>query len=91
MQFPDWARAALDGRRAAYADVMLDVDRALFLAAKSGDTKAADLVYRRFDNWNPRIVEQTNHIYNFADLVKGLKDGGAEPSRRADAVPEMSE
>jgi hypothetical protein len=72
-QNKDWASKVLDARRKLYAEHILGVDKALFQAAKAGDTKAADLLYRRFDNWNPRIVEQTNNYYNFADIVKELK------------------
>jgi len=67
---PNWRKAALDLRRETYAEQMTQVDQALFTAALGGDTRAADLLYRRFDGWNPKIVEQTNNYYNFADLVK---------------------
>jgi hypothetical protein len=52
---------------------MSKIDAALFRAAESGDTKAADLLYRRFDGWNPKIVEETNNYYNFTDMVKGMR------------------
>jgi len=60
-------------RRAAYAERMSKIDAALFRAAEGGDTKAADLLYRRFDGWNPKIVEETNNYYSFTDLVKGMR------------------
>lgn len=63
----------LKGRRAQYAKRMSKIDAALFRAAEGGDTKAADLLYRRFDGWNPKIVEENNHYYNFSDMVKGVK------------------
>jgi len=69
----DWAKTALDARRDTYAERMTKVDAALFTSAIAGDTKSADLLYRRFDGWNPRVIEQTNNYYNFAELVKGLK------------------
>jgi len=69
----DWRTRVLTARRDGYAEKMSHVDDALFTAALDGDTKAADLLYRRFDGWNPRIVEQTNNYYNFADIVKDLK------------------
>jgi len=72
-QCPEWAKEVLELRRARYAEKLGDVDKALFQAAKAGDTKAADLLYRRFDGWNPRIVEQNNNFYNFSDIVKELK------------------
>jgi hypothetical protein len=51
---------------------MAKIDDALFKAAERGDTKAADLLYRRFDGWNPKIVEENNNFYNFAELVKKI-------------------
>ena len=70
---PKWANEVLEARRARYAEQIGDIDKALFQAARCGDTKAADLLYRRFDGWNPKIVEQTNNYYNFADIVKEMK------------------
>lgn len=70
---PEWAKEVLELRRAKYAEDIGDIDKALLQAAKCGDTKAADLFYRRFDNWNPRVVEQTNNYYNFAEIVKEMK------------------
>ena len=67
------ARDILHARRDKYATRMNKIDEALFKAAESGDTKAADLLYRRFDGWNPKIVEETNNYYNFADMVKGVQ------------------
>ncbi len=63
----------LKSRRDTYAKRMSKIDAALFRAAESGDTKAADLLYRRFDGWNPKIVEETNNYYNFTDMVKGMR------------------
>jgi len=82
MENSGWAKRVLKARRTRYAEKMIEIDKALFLAAKSGDTKAADLLYRRFDGWNPKIVEQNNTFYDFASLVKGLRnDNGASPTR----------
>jgi len=67
------ARDILHARRDRYSTRMNKIDEALFKAAESGDTKAADLLYRRFDGWNPKVVEETNNYYNFADLVKGVQ------------------
>lgn len=63
----------LKARRDTYAKKMSKIDSALFKAAEAGDTKAADLLYRRFDGWNPKVVEETNNYYNFTDMVKGLR------------------
>jgi hypothetical protein len=79
-QHPEWAKQVLELRRERYSEQLGDVDKALFQAAKCGDTKAADLLYRRFDGWNPRVVEQTNNFYNFSDIVKELK--GIPSARR---------
>lgn len=60
----------LVARREMYAKRMKKIDDALFKSAEQGDTRAADLLYRRFDGWNPKIVEETNNFYNFADIAK---------------------
>lgn len=66
-QHPNWAREALDMRRTAYAEKMTSIDTALFAAATAGDTKAAELIYKRFDAWSPKQADQ---YHNFAELVK---------------------
>lgn len=76
---PKWARDALDLRRESYSGKMTDIDAALFTAAIGGDTKAAELIYRRFDGWNPKIIEQTNNYYNFAELVKDAEKNDNNP------------
>jgi len=73
----------LKSRRATYAIRMKKIDAALFRAAESGDTKAADLLYRRFDGWNPKIVEETNNYYNFTDMVKSLRHKKATIIKRS--------
>ena len=67
--YPDILKA----RRDKYAKRMAKIDHALFRAAEAGDTKAADLIYRRFDGWDPKMVAETNNYYNFTDMVKGLR------------------
>jgi len=67
------AKDILHARRDKYSTRMNKIDEALFKAAEQGDCKAADLLYRRFDGWNPKIVEETNNYYNFADMVKGIR------------------
>ena len=68
------SRDILHARREKYSKRMTKIDEALFKAAEGGDTKAAELLYRRFDGWNPKIVnEETNNYYNFADMVKGIR------------------
>ena len=90
-KYKTWAKSALNLRRDHYAEKMVEIDRALFIAAKNGDTKAADLLYRRFDGWNPKIVEQNNNFYNFADLVKGIKDAGTQQAGRPAIVRKSEE
>lgn len=63
----------LDARRKMYAIRMQKIDDALFKSAAAGDTRAADLLYRRFDGWDPKVVEQNNNFYNFTDIVKELR------------------
>jgi len=63
----------LKGRRETYAKHMAKIDASLIKAAESGDTKAAELLYRRFDGWDPKVVAETNNYYNFTDMVKGLR------------------
>jgi hypothetical protein len=73
--YPDIPQKALDKRRQAYAAQLKAVDKALFEKAKSGDAKAADLVYRRFENWSPRIADENAKISGagrtktFAELI----------------------
>lgn len=86
-----WAKEALQMRRDHYAEKMVEIDKSLFTAAKNGDTKAAELMYRRFDGWNPKVIEQTNNFYNFADLVKGLEDAGTQPTGRTTIIRKSKE
>lgn len=65
----------LDARRQKYAQRMQKIDDALFKSAERGDTRAADLLYRRFDGWNPKIVEETNNFYSFTDIIKRAAKG----------------
>jgi hypothetical protein len=70
---PDWAKRVLDGKRGLYAKEMLAVDSALIEKAKGGNTQAAELLYRRFENWTPKAAEDalkrnpTNKT--FAELI----------------------
>jgi hypothetical protein len=70
---PDWAQEVLDHRRKQYAEQLKDVDTALIEKAKSGNTQAAELLYRRFENWTPKAAEDalkrnpTNKT--FAELI----------------------
>lgn len=55
---PEAEAQVLDRRRKGYADDLLQVDQALFEKAKAGDARAADLVYRRFENWTPKQADE---------------------------------
>lgn len=72
----------LDARRKKYAKRMQKIDNALFKSAETGDTRAADLLYRRFDGWDPKVVEQSNTFYNFTDIVKELNDQKRPAAKR---------
>lgn len=56
-QCPDMAASILEKRRLRYASELMAVDRALLDRAKGGDYKAAELLYRRFENWTPKQAE----------------------------------
>jgi len=82
----------LHARRNSYSGQMLKIDDAMFRAAMSGDTKAADLLYRRFDGWNPKIVEENNHFYNFTDIIKrAAKRSRPSGSVTKRAIPDGSD
>jgi len=67
------SRDILYARREKYAKRMTKIDEALFTAAESGDTKAAELLYRRFDGWDPKLVQETNNYFNFNELLKAAR------------------
>ena len=75
---PERMREVLEARRTLYHDELLEIDRALFERAKAGDTKAADLVYRRFENWTPKQAEadakRNPTQKTFAQLVEEAQD-----------------
>ena len=52
---------------------MLEVDDAMFAKAASGSVSAAELLYKRWDGWNPKSVEiNDNRTYTFLDIVKKM-------------------
>jgi hypothetical protein len=55
---PKWAQHVLEQRRTRYAEQLSAVDAALIEKAKGGDTKAAELLYRRFENWTPKAADE---------------------------------
>jgi hypothetical protein len=70
---PDVAVEVLEKRRTLYAGELAEIDRALIERAKSGDYKAAELIYRRFENWTPKQAEaelkKSPGQKTFADLI----------------------
>ena len=76
MAFPKWAQELLDYRRSKMAEEILEVDKGLLAKAKSGNTQAIELLYRRFENWSPKIAEEamkrnpTNKT--FAEMIAEL-------------------
>lgn len=57
-QHPEWALHVLEKRRAQYAEQISAVDAALLAKAQAGDTRAAELIYRRFENWTPKAADE---------------------------------
>lgn len=57
MKNPQAMVTILEARRACYADQLIQVDQALFDKAKSGDPRAIQLIWARFENWSPKIEE----------------------------------
>jgi hypothetical protein len=58
IHYPKWAQELLDYRRSRMAEEMLEVDKGLLAKAKTGNTQAAELLYRRFESWTPKIAEE---------------------------------
>lgn len=54
---PSVMAALLEKRRSRYTEHLSEVDQALIEKAKEGDTRAAELLYRRFENWTPKQAE----------------------------------
>lgn len=57
-KYPKWAQDLLDYRRSRMAEEILEVDKGLLAKAKSGDARSIELLYRRFENWSPKIAEE---------------------------------
>lgn len=74
--YPKWAQELLDYRRSKMAEEILEVDKGLIAKAKGGDSRAIELLYRRFENWSPKIAEEamkrnpTNKT--FAEMIAEL-------------------
>lgn len=55
-------RQALEIRRKKYAPHLSEIDRALIAQAKTGDSRACELAYKRFEGWTPteRRINEDN-------------------------------
>jgi len=72
-EHPSWAKLALEGRRTKYSERTAKIDQALYNKALDGDTKAAELWYKRFDGWSEKAAEtiiKNTTIVNFADIAR---------------------
>ena len=71
-EFPTLDFEILTARRAAYAQLLAKVDTAVFDKAIKGDAKAADLIYRRFEGWSPKMTEdgKPSDAKTFSDLIQ---------------------
>ena len=80
----NWREEILTTRRNTYKEHMTKIDDALFKKAKEGDVRAAELLYKRFDGWSPKLVEiNDNRRYTFLDIMKQIdKDGTVKRTRK---------
>ena len=69
---------ALNMRRGRYALKLAQVDDALIKRAIEGEVKAIELVYKKFENWNPNhkieVSTSDNMTNALAELAKRLPD-----------------
>lgn len=66
---------ALNRRRARYGLKLGQVDKALFeKAINDQDVKAIELIYKRFENWNPNQKIEINTSDNFNETLSALAD-----------------
>lgn len=69
---------ALRRRRSRYSLKISQVDNALFAKAIEGEVKAIELVYKKFENWNPNQkieISTSDNITNaLSELSKRLPD-----------------
>lgn len=71
----DYESRIITERRDTYKKRMLDVDDAMFNKAMEGSVSAAELLYKRWDGWNPKSVEiNDNRTYTFLDIIKKMDD-----------------
>lgn len=87
----DWIK---DERRKKYSSRIAAVDLAMFKKAKTGDTRAAELVYKRFDQWidtTKVLGDETKTDDELRDMAKAIgeqlssesKGTGAEKGSRS--------
>ena len=56
---PSIMEEILATRRSRYADEMIQIDSALLRKAKAGDARSIQLAWARFENWSPKIEEDS--------------------------------
>ena len=81
----DWV-SVLAGKRQNYAQKIGEVDVSLFKKAKSGDVKAMELAYVRFDGWIPtaRTIntnETDDDLKKEADAIRARLYSQQAPGR----------
>lgn len=58
MAHPAEMLSILEKRRALYADELIKIDQSLLAKARSGDARAIELVWARYENWTTKTEEQ---------------------------------
>jgi hypothetical protein len=71
----DWAKKCVAKRREHYLIRLLEVDEALFMKAKTGDIKAVELIYERWEDYVRKKQGDGAQInINLAGLIKYASD-----------------
>jgi hypothetical protein len=89
----EWARKCVAKRRENYLIRLLEVDDALFMKARTGDIKAVELIYERWEDYVRKKQGDGPQInINLAGLIKYANDefekrGDSEFTRKVSAGP----
>ena len=71
----EWPKKVLAKRRENYMIRLLDVDEALFMKAKTGDIKAIELIYERWEDYVRKKQSDAPQVnINLAGLIKYASD-----------------
>ena len=71
----EWAKKCVAKRREHYLIRLLEVDEALFMKAKTGDIKAVELIYERWEDYVRKKQGDGAQInINLAGLIKYASD-----------------